>query len=159
LAVARPAWGRAVPTLCALAVAFGGCGKKAPESPDAAVLAALAPYDPKPTLNDQGRVVELKLDGSRVDDGALAHVKSLPELKVLSLYGTSITDGGLASLKDASKIEALGLGKTGVTRRGLSHLERLPALRWLWLTENKSLTAEEVEDFKKKAVPGITVYR
>lgn len=144
--------------LCAL-VAAGGCGKKSQESPDAPAMAALAPYAPKPTLNEQGRVVELKLDGPHVDDAALDHIKGLTELKLLSLYGSSVTDEGLAKVKDVPRLEALGLGKTGVTRRGLVHLERLPALRWLWVGECKSVTAAEVDDFKKRAVPGLTVYR
>jgi hypothetical protein len=139
-------------------LALGGCNKKPKESPDAPVLEALAAYGPKPVVNEQGRVVELKLEGPRVDDGALEHVKNLPELKSLSLYESSVTDGGLAKLAESNRLESLGLGKTAVTRRGLAHLERLPALRWVWVTEGKGLTAAQIDDFKKKAVPGITVY-
>jgi hypothetical protein len=145
--------------LVALIVVASGCGRKPTESPDAQVLEALAAYNAIPTLDGRGRVVELKLEGPQVDDRALEFVKQLPELKTLSLYGSSITDDGLANLKDARRLEALGLGKTKVTRRGLAHLERLPALQWLWITENKTLTPTQIEDFKKKAVPGITVYR
>lgn len=135
-----------------------GCGKKASESPDAPAMEALSSYNPTSKLNEQGRVIELKLEGSHVDDRALDQVKNFPELKSLSLYGSSITDAGLAKLAEARQLESLGLGKTGVTRRGLSHLERLAALRWLWVNENKTLTPSQIEDFKKKAVPGVTVY-
>lgn len=145
--------------LCVIIFAACGCGKKAKEAADATVLEALAAYNPRATLNDQGRIVELKLEGSQVDDRALDHVKDLPELKTLSLYGASVTDEGLTKLSEARRLEALGLGKTAVTRRGLANLERLPALRWLWVTENKTLTPAQIEDFKKKAVPGITVYQ
>lgn len=145
--------------LIGLSLLTGGCRKKPQkEVGDAAVLEALAPYNPRSTSDEQGRVVELKLEGSNVDDKALSQVKNLPELKTLSLYGSSVTDGGLANLTEARRLEALGLGKTAVTRNGLTHLERLPALRWLWVTENKTLTPAQIEDFKKKAVPGITVY-
>ncbi|MDY3554886.1 hypothetical protein R5W24_004017 [Gemmata sp. JC717] len=144
--------------LCVPALAPGGCKKKEQESPDAPALAALAPYGAQAKLSDQGRVVELKLEGQRVDNAALDHVKGLAQLKTLSLYGSSVTDDGLAKLRESPALEALGLGRTGVTRRGLAHLERLPALRWLWVNETK-VTPAEAEDFKKKAVPGITVYR
>jgi hypothetical protein len=109
--------------------------------------------------NDEGRVVELKLHGRRVGDRAFDHVKELSELKSLSLYGSAVTDDGLAKLKGLPRLEALGSGKTGVARAGLAHLERLPAVRWVWVTESKTLTPAQVEDFKKKAVPGITVYQ
>jgi hypothetical protein len=136
---------------------LGGCNRKK-ESPDEPVLEALAAYNPKPVMNEQGHVVELKLEGPRVDDGALEHVKNLPELKTLSLYGSSVTDDGLAKLSEANRLEALGLGKTAVTRQGLAHLERLPALRWVWLSENKSVTPAQIDEFKKKAAPGLTVF-
>lgn len=157
MTVKQGAW---VAFFVGLSVVVGGCGKKSQKDagPDAPVLEALALYNPRPTLDEQGRVVELKLEGPHVDDKALVHVKSLLELKTLSLYGSSVTDGGLANLTEARRLEALGLGKTAVTRSGLGHLERLPALRWLWVTENKTLTPAQIEDFKKKAVPGITVY-
>jgi hypothetical protein len=144
-----------------LASAPLGCGKKdmAKESPDAKTLEALAPYDPQAETNDEGRVVELKLHGRRVGDRAFDHVKELSELKSLSLYGSAVTDDGLAKLKSLPRLEALGLGKTGVARAGLAHLERLPAVRWVWVTESKTLTPAQVEDFKKKAVPGTTVYQ
>jgi hypothetical protein len=134
-----------------------GCSRKPADPSDAQTLEALAVYNPNPTVDDRGRVVELKLEGPQVDDGALEHVAKFSELKTLSLYGSSITDEGLAMLRDARRLEALGLGKTKVTRRGLIHLERLPALRWLWVSHGSGLTAAQVEDFKKKAVPGITV--
>jgi len=145
--------------LIGLSILVGGCRKKSEkETGDSKVLEALAPYNPRPTLDEQGRVVELKLEGPQVDDKALGHVKNLAELKTLSLYGSSVTDGGLANLNEARRLEALGLGKTAVSRNGLTHLERLPALRWLWVTENKTLTPAQIEDFKKRAVPGVTVY-
>lgn len=142
-----------------LVVVTNGCARKPKESPDAPILAALAASNPQPTMDATGRVVELKLEGAQVDDRALDLVKQLSELRSLSLYGSSVTDDGLASLKDARRLEALGLGKTKITRRGLTHIERLPALRWLWVTDNGHITPAQIEDFKQKAVPGITVYR
>jgi len=106
-----------------------------------------------------GRVVSLKLEGRQVTDSVLDEVLKLPELKTLSLYGSAVTDAGLAKLTVATKIESLGLGKTAVTRKGLAHLERLPSLRWLWLTENPQITKADVVEFKKKAIPGVTVYQ
>ncbi len=151
----------AVPLVVALLAALTtfGCGKKDKESPDAKTLETLAPYNPQVKTDDQGRVVELKLHGARVNDQALDHVKELSELKSLSLYGSGVTDDGLAKLKGLTRLQALGLGKTGVTRAGLAHLERLPSIRWLWVTESKTLTSAQIDDFKKKSVPGVTVYQ
>lgn len=140
-------------------IALTGCGRKSAGGGDAQVLESLAAYTPKPVLNDQGRVVELKLEGAQVDDRALDNLKSLSELKLLSLYGSSVTDEGLVKLSELARLESLGLGKTKVTRRGLAHIERLPALRWLWVTDSQAISGEQVDDFKKKAVPGIVVYR
>jgi len=145
--------------LVALVLVTTGCRQKPKEIPDTQALEGLAAYNAIPTLDEQGRVVKLKLEGPLVDNQALMLVKQLTELKDLSLYGSSITDEGLLHLYEARQLEALGLGKTKVTRRGLAHIERLPALRWLWVTENTSLTPIQIENFQKKAVPGITVYQ
>jgi len=145
--------------LITLALISGGCKRRVVPPADTETLAALQDYQPIPTLDDQGRVIKLKLEGAQVQDHALELVKALTELKDLSLYGASITDQGLTHLSNARQLEALGLGKTKITGRGLDHLTRLPALRWVWVTENKSLTQADFDKFKAKAVPGITVFQ
>jgi hypothetical protein len=121
------------------------------------VTESLGPFNPESKSGGDGRVVELKLEGKQVTDAALDEVRKLPELRSLSLYGSSVTDAGLARLAEATKLEALGLGQTKVTRQGLAHQERLPSLRRVWVTEGPKLTAKDIDDFKAKAVPGVTV--
>jgi hypothetical protein len=144
-----------------LLTACGGChkGPKGMNSPDAACLEALASYNPSHKLNDTGRVIELRLDGKNVDDQALEEVRKLSELRTLSLYNSSVTDNGLTKLSGLTYLEALGLGATPITDRGLISLEKMPSLRWVWLTENKKITDRGVQNLKQKALPGLTVYR
>lgn len=145
--------------LIGAALGAAGCKGSTKVPSDAEALAALEAYSPSAELDDAGRVLTLKLEGTQVDDAALDAVARMPELKSLSLYGSSVTDAGLAKLAAAANLEGLGLGKTAVTRRGLAHLERLPALRWVWVTDCPRLTGADIEAFKSRAVPGVTVYR
>lgn len=144
-----------------LVAACGGCrkGAKGVNAADAACLEALAPYNPSHKLDESGRVVELRLDGKGVGDAALDQVKNLGELRVLSLYGSSVTDEGVAKLASLIHLEALGLGATQVTDRGLPPLERMPSLRWVWLTEDRGVTDRGVQKLQERALPGLTVYR
>jgi hypothetical protein len=134
-----------------------GCGKRQLNAADKPAIDDLLTYEPKYEMDNQGRVFDLKLEGPRVDDRALPHLKALGELRRLSLYGSGVTDAGLAALKDSSKLESLGLGGTAVTDAGLVHLEKMPGLQYLWLSKGEKLTSKGVEKLKK-ALPGLTVY-
>ncbi|HBI42108.1 MAG TPA: hypothetical protein DDY78_04510 [Planctomycetales bacterium] len=142
-------------------VVHSGCGKptKAVNSGDAICLAGLAPYHDTHKIDENGRVIEVTLEGRQVDDAALIHLQNLSELRRLSLYGSSITDEGLTKLSGLKYLEGLGLGKTQITDHGLIHLEKMPSLHWVWLTEDPQITDQAVENLKKKALPGLTVYR
>jgi hypothetical protein len=83
----------------------------------------------------------------------------LSELRRLSLYKSSVTDEGLAKLSGLKYLEALGLGATPITNHGLTYLEKMPSLHWLWLTKDPQITDQAVENLKKKALPGLTIYR
>jgi len=136
-----------------------GCGRGGwTAASEAAALEVLKPYNPSHIIGDNGHVTELTLDGTEVDDQALDQIRHFPQLRRLSLYGASITDEGLAKLKGSRYLAALGLGNTAVSDRGLKHLEKLPSLRWLWLTETKNITPQGVQQLKTKALPGLTVY-
>ena len=145
----------------ALGVMSSGCGKpvKPINSTDAICLAALAPYHETHKADENGRVIDVKLEGRQVDDLALDQVKNLSELRVLSLFGSSVTDAGVAKLSGLKYLDSLGLGKTPVTDHGLVYLEKMPCLHYLWLNENPQITDQAVENLKKKALPGLTVYR
>src|SRR5215831_85358 len=70
-------------------------------------------------------IVELFLQGPDVTDAILAHVKYLPDLRLLDLSVAQITDDGLRNLKVLGKLEVLGLTFTHVTDKGLVHLKDL----------------------------------
>jgi hypothetical protein len=155
-------WPLIGPSLVAvLSAVSSGCGKptKAVNPGDAVCLTGLAPYHDTHKIDEKGRVTEVTLEGRQVDDAALIHLQSLSQLCRLSLYGSSVTDEGLAKLKGLKYLEGLGLGKTQITDKGLIHLEKIPCLHWLWLTDDKQITDQAVENLKKKALPGLTIYR
>ena len=143
--------------LCSVCLAAVGCRKTPRLSrADRASLDALASYNPTYELDNQGRIIDLKLEGQHVDDRALEQVARLDALKHLSLYGASVSDKGLAKLRQ-NQLEALGLGGTRVTDQGLAHLEKMSSLRWLWVSRNDKITSKRLEGLQK-ALPGLTVY-
>jgi hypothetical protein len=145
--------------LIALCIAWtGGCAAQAVSKEDEAAVAALGDYEPKIKLDNHGRVIDLGLDGHRVDSEALAAVRQFSELRRLSLYGTSVTDDGLQYLAGLDNLDSLGLGATRITDKGLWHLEKLPRLQWLWLPTNHKVTQRRVDELKR-SLPGLTVYR
>jgi len=147
-----------LPTLLVLPLMSLSCGK-ARQSPDMPVIEAIKGYSPSYEMDSRGRVVELRLDGKHVDDAALSQLGKLSELRTLSLFGSSVTDDGLANVKDLRKLESIGLGKTAISRNGLRHLERLPSLRWVWVTVGPKLSKRDIDEFKARAVPGAVVFR
>ena len=135
-----------------------GCINNSPTHPvDAAALGKLDKLHPKSIIDRRGRVVELMLEGSMVNDEALAAVQDLTELRVLSLYGASISDSGLKHLAGLTHLESLGLGRTGITDDGLQSLKRLTGLRWLWLTELTDVSKPAIDELKT-ANPNLKVY-
>jgi len=78
-------------------------------------------------------VVLVDLNGPKVTDATLMHLKELTKLRMLGLSRTKITDAGLVHLKGLTKLEALGLRYNNVTDAGLVHLKGLTQLRLLAL--------------------------
>jgi hypothetical protein len=149
--------------LCAVCLgllAAAGCGKKGRIDPkEAAALEALKSYEPTHELDKQNRVTSIKLEGAWVDDDALDQIKEFPALKSLSLYSASVTDAGLAKLVGSKRIEALGLGSTRITDQGVRHLEKMPSLRWVWVSKNNPNLTKKRLDELSKVLPGVTVYQ
>jgi hypothetical protein len=146
----------AVLTACAL---LCGCGRE-PElsSLDRPAIDSLKSYHPVYQLNNNGRVVDLALEGEQVGAAALEEVRHLTELRRLSLYGASVTDESLANLKGLRRLEQLGLGATSITDKALGHLEKMACLSELWLPRQGKLTPKRIAQLRK-ALPGLTVYR
>jgi hypothetical protein len=79
-------------------------------------------------------VTHVYLTGTATDDGALALVSGMWDLRFLALERTRITDAGLAHLRRAAGLEGLRLSETAVGDAGLKHVGALPGLRMLWLS-------------------------
>jgi hypothetical protein len=77
-----------------------------------------------------GRLQDLCIHTSSVDDADLAHVTGLKDLRRLILYRTQVTDAGLGNLKGLARLNELVLNRTQVTDAGVRELqEALPRLR------------------------------
>ena len=70
----------------------------------------------------------LDLDGTGVDDRAVAHLARAPDLADLHLSATAITDEALRIVAGLRKLEWLSLADTAVTDAGLVHLGGHPTL-------------------------------
>ncbi len=92
----------------------------------------------------------LHLQYTQVTDAGLVHLKGLTGLELLRLYGsTQITDAGLVHLKGLTGLTHLSLSFTQVTDAGLVHLKDLTGLKYLDLN-NTQVTDAGVADLKRE---------
>lgn len=77
------------------------------------------------TLEDPFAVV----DGPKVTDDTLKHMKVLTSLRRLILSGTKISDAGLVHLKGLASLETLHLNGTKITDAGLAHLKGMAGMQ------------------------------
>lgn len=166
-----------------LILASAGCGvRTTPEQAEAISLVEGSGGSVKFADDRPGRpVIEVRLGGAAVIDGALARLACFPELETLALFDsqvndaraaelkplkslqtlylgrTQITDVGLEALGGMSKLQTLGLSDTRVTDSGLALLKSLKALRSVNL-RNTLVTDAGVRDLKR-ALPELVVHR
>jgi hypothetical protein len=67
-------------------------------------------------------VDRLFLDGTKVADGGLAHLKRFPNLTDVTIHGTRVTDTGLRQLRDVPKLRSISVGGPNITDNGLKEL-------------------------------------
>jgi hypothetical protein len=72
-----------------------------------------------------------------VTDDALADLKVLTALRIVTLYRTRITDAGLVHLQGLTELKELYLDGTKITDAGLVHLQGLTGLRSLYLYDTQ----------------------
>jgi hypothetical protein len=137
----------------------GGCQGPTLHAVDKGPIEALQQYRPKCQINNDGRVIDLKLEGRRVPASALVEVGKLTELRKLSLYAAKLTDESLENLSGLGDLEALGLGATPISDQGLVHLEKLVSLHSVWLPKTTDKISEQRIEELKRALPGLVVYR
>jgi len=90
-----------------------------------------------PHVNDQdlARLAELQnlavlhLDGTRITDAGLFHLRNITSLRDLSLrYCEHLSDAGIGHLKDLRNLDRLWLYATPISNDGLTHIKELKNL-------------------------------
>jgi hypothetical protein len=79
--------------------------------------------------------IELRLSGTQLTDGGLAHLTSMTSLRVLELGSTQISDAGLLNFRGLTSLRRLDLSGTQITDAGLAHLKHLSSLEHLDLSK------------------------
>ncbi|HEY3967373.1 MAG TPA: hypothetical protein VGM05_22625 [Planctomycetaceae bacterium] len=80
------------------------------------------------------RVISLTLDGTRITDAGLSHLRGMAHLRTLSLAATEISDAGAQMLKDVPSLRHLDLRRTRLTNSSLAPLVALRQLELLNLS-------------------------
>ncbi len=80
------------------------------------------------------RVISLTLDGTRITDAGLSHLRGMAHLKTLSLAATEISDTGAQVLGDVPTLRRLDLRQTQLTNVSLLSLVALRQLEILDLS-------------------------
>ena len=97
------------------------------------------------------------LNGTRVSDAGLEHLKGLTRLQELCLGGTKVSDAGLKHLKGLTQLKTLYLGQTAVGDTGLQYLKGLTQLKTLYLDQTKVSDAGVID--LQKALPNTYIAR
>ena len=95
----------------------------AAQAAGADTVATLEKLGAKIKRNEQGEVVEGLLNGRKITDAGLVHLKGMTKLESLDFRYTQITDAGLVHLKGMTNLQTLSLRDTKVTDPKLSHSE------------------------------------
>jgi hypothetical protein len=152
----------AIRLLCvgvALALA-SGCTKSDPFPAEAAALQKLIDEYKLEwhKLDENGRVIDVHLEGPRYDDGALAIAGTFLQLEGMSIAWSQITDDGLEKLPVLKNLYMLNIIAPGVTDRGLLALRtKMPSLKDVWLAQTDKLTPAGMDSLKKSN-PGVRIH-
>lgn len=97
----------------------------------------------------KGRIVQLNLRGTNLNDDLSQYLKPLTELVRLHLEKTAVTDAGLTNVAGLTKLEYLNVYGDNVTDAGLEHLGGLTNLKKLYVWETK-VSLDGVHKLKAK---------
>src|SRR5262245_25076111 len=134
--------------LACVVLVVSGCGGARLSEADQAVLDSFEHQKPEYEMDNNGRVMALKLERRILETSDLREIAKLTELRRLSMYGAKVPDEALAELKDLKRLERVGLGGTEITDRGVDHLMQVPNLRWVWLPKNGKVTDAKIAELK-----------
>lgn len=95
-------------------------------------------------------LTDLSLERTQVDDRGMACLTGLGHLEWLNLYQTQVGDRGLKFISYLPRLQYLPMGETNVTDKGLVHLKKMIGLKYL------GLRATGVTDAGLKHCSGLT---
>lgn len=95
------------------------------------------------------QLVELKLSSSGIKDEDIASIGSLSNIEKLWLDGNKLTDLCLEKLVTLNNLSYLNLASNSISKNGISQLNKLPALKNIYLYATK-VTGEELTQLKSE---------
>jgi hypothetical protein len=95
------------------------------------------------------QLVELKLSSSGINDEDIASISSLSNIEKLWLDGNKLTDLCLEKLVTLNNLSYLNLASNSISKNGISQINKLPALKNIYLYETK-VTGEELTQLKSE---------
>lgn len=100
--------------------------------------------------NVSEQLIELKLNGSGVNDTTIRFLEKFPSLEKLWLENNTISDVGLTSILQLQQLKFLNLSNTGVTINGIKKLIQLNALKSL-IIDRTGIGSQEINSLKIKS--------
>ena len=91
---------------------------------DADPVVVLNKLGDNPKRNEQGEVVEINLERTKITDAELVYLSGLSKLQTLQLSYTRITDAGMMHLEGMTGLKTLGLNDTRVTGSCVAELKK-----------------------------------
>jgi hypothetical protein len=105
-----------------------GCGgEHVPSDDETRATQAIRDFGGRITM-DGTKAREVFLNGTRITDGDLYHLRALPHLELLNLQSTGITDAGMEQVGRLKTLKRLTIQRSKVTDAGLVHLKGLTSL-------------------------------
>ena len=98
----------------------------------------------------------LHLEKTPVTDAGLTHLKGLKNLAYLNIYGTPVTDAGLPNLNGLANLKSLYVFESKVTDAGIGALKQaLPNVRVIkgWSAEDIAKLTAKAEEKKPMPAP------
>jgi hypothetical protein len=102
------------------------------------------------------QLVELKLSSSGIKDEDIASIGSLSNIEKLWLDGNKLTDLCLEKLVTLNNLSYLNLASNSISKNGISQLNKLPALKNIYLYATK-VTGEDLTQLKTEW-KGVKIY-
>ena len=114
-----------------------------------AAVAAIEKMGGQVSFDEQNEVVRVELEGPKVNDASLVHLKAFSDVKRMSVYlhNTRVTDAGFVHLKELKNLTSLRFDER-LSDAGLAYLKGLTQLRDLGLNSSRHITDTGLEHLR-----------